>query len=107
MKAILVASAALFAIAGAAPASATDYPWCQRTFNNGGTPQCTFMTFRQCQATISGIGGDCIQNPRMAYGSYRPAPRRNPRNPPQDTGWDNNGWNNNGWGDNGWDRGRW
>ena len=36
------------------------YPWCARY--NGWTIVCGFDTFRQCQATISGVGGICQEN---------------------------------------------
>ena len=36
------------------------YPWCARY--NGWTIVCSFMTFQQCMATISGVGGICQQN---------------------------------------------
>ncbi|WP_398467094.1 DUF3551 domain-containing protein [Tardiphaga sp.] len=49
--------------------AARDYPFCQRTSFTGGTPQCSFTSYAQCQASISGVGGDCIRNPRLAYGN--------------------------------------
>lgn len=75
-------TAALF-LAGsfALPAhAATDYPWCQRTVVTNGTPDCSFTNVSQCQAAISGVGGDCIRNPRLAYGAMAPgdAPVRKP-----------------------------
>ena len=36
------------------------YPWCARY--NGWTIVCSFVTFQQCMATISGVGGICQQN---------------------------------------------
>lgn len=71
--AILAAVAAM--IMSMAPASAREGAWCQRSRVTGGNPQCSFASFQQCQATISGIGGDCIRNPRMAYGNWRGGPR--------------------------------
>jgi hypothetical protein len=57
----------------AAPATAKNYEarsyqWCQRTPATDGNPQCTFTSYRQCQASISGVGGDCIRNPRLNTG---------------------------------------
>ncbi|WP_299813905.1 DUF3551 domain-containing protein [Tardiphaga sp.] len=68
MRSLLIASAALVALS-AVPAAAKDYQWCQRSPTTGGNPQCSFTSFRQCQATVSGAGGDCIRNPRLAYGN--------------------------------------
>lgn len=46
-------------------------------------------------ATVSGQAGDCIQNPRLAYGQYtEPRPRKGQR-VPSDQGWSNDNWN--GW----------
>jgi hypothetical protein len=57
-----------------APANAQNYPWCaQYTGSMGGSINCGFTSFAQCQADVSGIGGFCIRN-----NTYRPqgAPRR-------------------------------
>jgi hypothetical protein len=66
MRKIMMATAALL-IVGTAPSMARDYAWCAQTRSNGGNPQCDFDTYRQCQATVSGQGGECIQNPRLAF----------------------------------------
>jgi hypothetical protein len=100
LRQLLAASAVLLAI-GATPAMARDYPWCARTSTDG-NPQCMFTSFGQCQATISGQGGDCIQNPGMAYGQGRG--RRGGRS--QDN-WQDNGWQDNGWRNDGRDYRRW
>lgn len=42
-----------------------DYPWCAAYSYR--TKNCGFMTFQQCLATISGVGGSCEPNP-----FYRP-----------------------------------
>jgi hypothetical protein len=61
------------------PAHATqNYPYCERTFFTGGSPDCSFITYQQCQASISGVGGDCIRNPRAAY-QAAPTERRKGR----------------------------
>jgi hypothetical protein len=54
-------------IFGAAPARA-DYPFCRSSGGDSYSMRCDFNTFEQCQATASGIGGTCIQNP------YNPGP---------------------------------
>ena len=43
-------------------ALAQNYPWCA-DYSSGGT-NCGFVTFEQCLATVSGIGGFCDQNTR-------------------------------------------
>jgi hypothetical protein len=67
MRSIIAASAAIF-IAGTAPVLAQDYAWCARTPVTAGNPQCDYTSFGQCQAYVSGIGGDCIYNPVLAFG---------------------------------------
>jgi Protein of unknown function (DUF3551) len=79
MRKIIIASAIIL-LSSASAYAAPDYPWCQRTTVTGGTPDCSFTSLNQCQASISGVGGDCVRNPYMAYGSYQgdytPKPRR-------------------------------
>ncbi len=64
----------LFAMAlllvASAPAEAREYPWCARY--DWTTRNCGFVSFQQCLATISGIGGRCEPNPRYVP----PPPRR-------------------------------
>lgn len=43
------------------PAEAREYPWCARY--DWTTRNCGFVSFQQCLATISGIGGRCEPNP--------------------------------------------
>ena len=52
---------------GGPPAAAQEYPWC--AVYGWTTSNCGFVSFRQCQATISGIGGICERNPR--YNPYQ------------------------------------
>jgi hypothetical protein len=89
---ILIVAAALLTTAMAAPASARDYPWCARTTSNGFNGDCSFTSFRQCEATVSGQGGDCISNPRMAFDQARGARGRS--RGLQHNGWDNGHWDN-------------
>jgi hypothetical protein len=94
-----LAAAGLLAVAGASPAAAAprQYAWCERTDTTGFTPSCTFTSYAQCMATVSGQRGDCVQNPYLAYGQARqPRGRAMRSQPGYDNGWDN-GWNNNGW----------
>ena len=56
------------ALLGAAPepANADPYRWCAEYSGGGrggGGRNCWFMTWEQCRATISGIGGNCSPNP--------------------------------------------
>ena len=46
-------------------AQARNYPWCA-VFGGplGGSRNCGFTTFKQCMATVSGVGGFCNHNPR-------------------------------------------
>ena len=54
-------SAPLFFLNGVA--TADPYKWCAQTTIAGGSSNCGFVTFEQCQAAISGLGGICQQNP--------------------------------------------
>lgn len=70
MHRTIVASAFIITCGISLPAHAAPaYPFCQRTTVTGGTPDCSFTSYNQCQASISGVGGDCIRNPRFAYGA--------------------------------------
>jgi hypothetical protein len=51
----------LLAAGLSAPAQAREYPWCARY--DWTTRNCGFVSFQQCLATISGIGGRCEPNP--------------------------------------------
>jgi len=55
------------------PAAAREYPWCARY--DWTTTNCGFVSFQQCLATISGIGGRCEQNPRYVASPGRRVPR--------------------------------
>jgi hypothetical protein len=50
-------------------AEAQNYPWCAEYRGPDGSMNCGFVSFEQCMATLSGIGGFCIQNNR-----YQPPP---------------------------------
>jgi Protein of unknown function (DUF3551) len=70
MKAMLwplVSAAAMFVVAMtgvAAPAQAQNYPWCAYygAGEDGGGTNCGFVSFEQCMATLSGMGGFCNRN---------------------------------------------
>jgi hypothetical protein len=59
----------LLAAPPSAQAQMREYPWCARY--DWTTRNCGFVSFQQCLATISGIGGRCEENPR-----YVPQQRR-------------------------------
>jgi Protein of unknown function (DUF3551) len=45
------------------PAAAQDGAWCAYYNVWGGSTNCGFATWQQCQAAISGVGGSCGANP--------------------------------------------
>ena len=58
----------LFALtlAGAAyamPAMSRDYPWCIKGCDFGARGDCSFSSYRQCQATAAGRDAWCAENP--------------------------------------------
>ena len=55
-KVIVAALVMIPAVLTQTPASAA---WCAEYSGLGGTEQCGFSSFEQCQATVSGIGGFC------------------------------------------------
>jgi Protein of unknown function (DUF3551) len=82
MRSILMASAAIL-IASCAPSLARDYPWCAKTITNY-YGDCSFTSYQQCMATVSGQRGECIFNPRLAFGQQERRPRHR--------GYANEGW---------------
>lgn len=63
MLAILIATLAL-----GSRAEAQNYPWCAIYGGDmGGAKNCGFVSFEQCMADVSGIGGFCMLN-----NTYRP-----------------------------------
>jgi hypothetical protein len=57
--------------------SAKSYPWCAIYYKDGGgTPRCYFDSREQCAASISGVGGLCVENlqysPRVLPGARKP-----------------------------------
>ena len=73
MKSFLSAVAVLAAMSAfGTPAEAQNYPWCAQYSGRGfgGAMNCGFVSFEQCLATVSGIGGFCMPN-----NLYQPQPR--------------------------------
>ena len=65
MRQVLFAlAAAMVALFGeVSPSAAREwYPWCAQSADTRNITECAFTTFAQCQASVSGIGGSCIQN---------------------------------------------
>jgi hypothetical protein len=59
------------------PAHAQNYPWCAQYSGRalGGATNCGFVSFAQCMATVSGIGGFCVRN-TMYQPPYRPRKKK-------------------------------
>jgi hypothetical protein len=52
-------------LATTGPAEAVEYPYCASGQWAGGGG-CSYSTLDQCRASISGVGGSCVTNPRYA-----------------------------------------
>ena len=48
-------------------------PWCTNV-GDGGVNECSYTSFEQCQATVSGVGGFCTLN--RSYSGDGTRPRR-------------------------------
>lgn len=75
MKTFLFMSAVLVASAGISThAEAQNYPWCAYySSGENSATNCGFVTFAQCMATVTGIGGICMRNTQFVP---PPGPRR-------------------------------
>lgn len=60
MKAVFLTLGLL--IAAATSAQAQNYPWCAYYGNGNRGTNCGFVSFEQCMADVSGIGGFCQRN---------------------------------------------
>jgi hypothetical protein len=64
-----------------AAAAAYNLPWCANYYDSN-VIACSFTSFEQCMASVSGVGGHCTQNilyppPPPPYGEpHRVKPRR-------------------------------
>ena len=72
---MLALAAIAVPLAATGPAQAVEYPWCASGQWAGGGG-CSFTTLEQCRASISGVGGSCVTNPR-----YAPNPNAATRTP--------------------------
>jgi hypothetical protein len=62
------------AIGVGSPAHAQNYPWCANYGGSfGDTHNCGFVSYEQCMATLSGMGGFCERN-----NTYVPPPGPTP-----------------------------
>jgi Protein of unknown function (DUF3551) len=81
----LFLASSIIGLAGAAAAAqAQNYPWCADYGEEmGGTSNCGFSTFEQCQAALSGNGGFCNRNTQYVPSSSAPGTeqRRRHRRP--------------------------
>jgi hypothetical protein len=59
-------------IRAASAQSAYSYPWC--SVRSRGAMSCYYTSWEQCRASLSGIGGNCVNNPY-----YRPSAPRTAR----------------------------
>jgi len=76
LAAIILATLAVPTMTVSAARAEIVYPWCAYYSGRaGGATNCGFVTYEQCLATISGIGGWCGPNPRYPD----PPPRRRRR----------------------------
>jgi Protein of unknown function (DUF3551) len=65
----LIAAASLGETQTGIAQSRYSYPWCAILSSEGSTMSCYYKTLQECMATLSGIGGNCIERP-----SYRAQP---------------------------------
>jgi hypothetical protein len=69
MNKLLAVAAVLSLIAPFTVNTASAAPWCIAMPFEGGALQCRFSSLGQCNATASGIGGECYQNPGWLMGA--------------------------------------
>jgi hypothetical protein len=72
IKPILTVAALAAAFLSWPAGARADYAYCSVASSS---TRCDFQTYEQCQATVSGLGADCIANPAgfsQAYGEKPP-----------------------------------
>jgi hypothetical protein len=74
MLAVLAVVSAALSLAGDANAQSKYWPWCARY--DSWTIVCSFETYQQCAATVSGVGGYCQRNVMPPPGPEARPPRR-------------------------------
>lgn len=78
MRISAFAALTLVTMAAFAPRSAAagyNLPWCAQYYDSN-ILSCAFTSFEQCMASVSGVGGLCVQNFRYAYHPPYAEPRR-------------------------------
>ena len=76
---LMLGATVLAGVATATSAAARDYPWCAQGGEYDYPGECSYATYQQCQASVSGRLLYCDRNPRLAYGQGQPRqPRRVP-----------------------------
>ncbi len=79
MRFTMIPALAVAAVLATGPAAQAQspygYPWCAIYTNKSGAQACYYMSYEQCMATMSGIGGYCILSPYYR-GEPRPEWRR-------------------------------
>ncbi len=66
--AIVLATVAVPMVSGSPVRAEVIYPWCAYYGFHYGATNCGFVSWSQCMATVSGIGGACEPDPRyFAY----------------------------------------
>jgi hypothetical protein len=59
---VAIAGAAMALTAAASSAQAQNYPWCAHYGTPYDDTSCGFVSYEQCMASVSGIGGFCEKN---------------------------------------------
>jgi hypothetical protein len=76
MRTALLVLTACSALAAAVPAVARDYPYCIIGCDFGsGLGDCSYSSYRQCQATAAGLVATCAANPFYSAKADLPADR--------------------------------
>ena len=81
MRPALLAAAIVTALTLVAPTAgqAQIYPWCAQYGGRDGGRNCGFVSYAQCMATVSGIGGFCERN---SFYTGPGTPARRPKKAP-------------------------
>jgi hypothetical protein len=72
----IMTAASVWLVGSVDVARAQNYPWCAQYGYRDGARNCGFVSWAQCMATVSGIGGYCEHN-----AMYRPQDNVRPRKP--------------------------
>jgi len=79
---IAFATVAVALTAGMQPGNAEPRPYCLHGDDDspgGGIPDCTYYTWEQCRASISGGRDYCMENPALAWRRLQQPPRPVPQ----------------------------